>query len=280
MNNFINQMIFERMTTYNLSDVVRTLQQDLSALWGSQNLIKINVDRKLPEIIVGDSDSLISKVKLLAGIMAENLVNGVLQLEFHLLENHSEEVIAEIKIVGIGTDEFILSSRFDQIQNMHDKILFQLGDQNIQTTKVGNRATIQFTQNLLTKPNSTNKDLLGFKGKRILIVEDNEANTIVFTCFLEDWGVQYTTVYNGLSAVNFALSREYDAILMDIHMPIMNGIDAIREIRKANKKIPIIVLSGRNQQEDVDAAMSAGANSFIKKPVLREELFSALSKHF
>lgn len=273
-------MIFERMTTYNLSDVVRTLQQDLSALWGSQNLIKINVDRKLPEIIVGDSDSLISKVKLLAGIMAENLVNGVLQLEFHLLENHSEEVIAEIKIVGIGTDEFILSSRFDQIQNMHDKILFQLGDQNIQTTKVGNRATIQFTQNLLTKPNSTNKDLLGFKGKRILIVEDNEANTIVFTCFLEDWGVQYTTVYNGLSAVNFALSREYDAILMDIHMPIMNGIDAIREIRKANKKIPIIVLSGRNQQEDVDAAMSAGANSFIKKPVLREELFSALSKHF
>ncbi|MFA7107902.1 MAG: response regulator [Sphaerochaetaceae bacterium] len=133
--------------------------------------------------------------------------------------------------------------------------------------------------NLFLKKNEDYEGLNILKGKKLLICEDIEINIMIIEKLLSVYDCEIDVARNGLEGVNLARSGKYCAILMDIRMPVMNGLEAAREIRKFDMKVPIIALSANAYLEDVKKSISAGMNAHIAKPINKEELYSKLIKY-
>jgi PAS domain S-box-containing protein len=101
---------------------------------------------------------------------------------------------------------------------------------------------------------------------RVLLAEDNEVNVLVAQDALEELGLQVDVAPDGRAAVSMALAQSYDAILMDLHMPYLDGADATRAIREAGKTLPILAMTAAARDEDRQACLAAGMNGYITKP--------------
>jgi len=116
--------------------------------------------------------------------------------------------------------------------------------------------------------------------KKILLVEDNMTNQTLTRIFLEKMNFLVETASNGLEALNILQQKNFDAVLMDCQMPVMDGYEASEEIRKLeeHKAIPIIALTAYAFEEDRKKCMISGMNDFITKPVNRTILYNTLRK--
>ncbi len=121
------------------------------------------------------------------------------------------------------------------------------------------------------------------RGARILVAEDNDVNQEVIRDMLELAGCQVDIVANGQDAVNAVAQCRYDLVLMDFHMPTMDGIEATRNIRQheqtthVTKPIPIVALTADVQKEVIEQSKNAGMNSYLSKPISREKLEQTLA---
>jgi PAS domain S-box-containing protein len=108
----------------------------------------------------------------------------------------------------------------------------------------------------------------------ILLAEDHEANISTIVGYLEIYGYRFIIANNGLEAIALAKSERPDLILMDIQMPIMDGIEAIQQIRQDPQfqNTPIIALTALAMDGDEERCLSAGANSYVSKPVKLKQL--------
>tara|TARA_R110002167_G_scaffold1445_1_gene7068 strand:- start:32816 stop:34816 length:2001 start_codon:yes stop_codon:yes gene_type:complete len=115
-------------------------------------------------------------------------------------------------------------------------------------------------------------------GKRILVAEDNQANQIIARLTLEKMGIVVDIANNGIEVIEAINRAPYDAILMDIGMPEMNGIDATRKIRKELKmlSLPIIACTAHSRSMTADACDVAGFTAYVGKPIDRTELLRVL----
>ena len=113
----------------------------------------------------------------------------------------------------------------------------------------------------------------------ILIAEDVESNYKLLEIILKK---EYELLWakNGKEAVDYALERHPDAVLMDIKMPVMNGLDATKIIREENKEIPIIMQTAYAFSSDKENAMNAGASEVLVKPITLSILRGTLTKYF
>lgn len=125
-----------------------------------------------------------------------------------------------------------------------------------------------------------------FEGRHFLVVEDNELNYEILEELLEMVGADCDVAVNGKEGVDkFNASKvgEYDAVFMDVHMPIMNGYDATRAIRAGShpsaRTIPIIAMSANAFVEDVKEALDSGMNAHVAKPVDMKKLEEALREN-
>lgn len=123
------------------------------------------------------------------------------------------------------------------------------------------------------------------QGKRVLLVEDHPLNRLIAQKQLEKSEIRVTAVENGEEAVEHFSSVAVDyfaAILMDIRMPIMNGLEATKAIRKLKrpdaKKIPIIAMTANAFDTDIEKSLAAGMNAHLSKPIEPQELYETLAK--
>ncbi|MFY8274861.1 ATP-binding protein [Pseudoalteromonas sp. SSDWG2] len=116
------------------------------------------------------------------------------------------------------------------------------------------------------------------QGAKVLLAEDVKTNQIVAVDFLQTLGLQVDVVENGLEAIESVKNGEYDIVLMDFHMPIMNGIDATKKIRqfKSAEQLPIIAMTAAVFAQDKQAAFDCGMNAHIPKPIQIYQLASTL----
>ena len=166
----------------------------------------------------------------------------------------------DIKVItapGQGT-EFVVNVNFKLADEMHEEIALE----NKKAAKV-----------------------IDFTNKKLLLVDDIEVNREIAKMLLESEGFIVDTATDGKNAVEkvaAAKAGDYDAILMDIQMPIMNGYDAARKIRalenSALSKIPIIAMTANAFSEDVKAALDAGMNAHIAKPIDVPKMLETLAK--
>ena len=123
--------------------------------------------------------------------------------------------------------------------------------------------------------NSHNTDNMQDSLMKILIAEDNESNYFLVKSMLK--GFELARAVNGAEAVEKVRQEHFDIVLMDIKMPVMDGLDATRKIRTFNKDIRIVALTANAFESDRLAALEAGCNAFLAKPISRASLFEMLT---
>jgi len=118
------------------------------------------------------------------------------------------------------------------------------------------------------------------KGSKVLVVEDNDFNQELLKEWLSDAGIIWTIANNGKEAIELLEHQEFQAVLMDIQMPIMDGLTATKLIRQQERymSLPILAMTAGAMLEDRQAAMQAGMNDYISKPVSLDKMFDVLAK--
>ena len=141
---------------------------------------------------------------------------------------------------------------------------------------------LQATEHHIQKTNSNPAkiDLNSLKGARILLAEDNLLNQQIATEILEDEGFIVEIANNGEEAVNMANQSQYDVVLMDMQMPVMDGLEATKIIRQkfSNNDLPILAMTANASDADRDKCLEAGMDAHITKPIDPNLLFSGLAK--
>jgi CheY-like chemotaxis protein len=106
------------------------------------------------------------------------------------------------------------------------------------------------------------------QGKRVLVVEDDHANQKVASLFLKKMGSEPVLVSDGQEAVTLLMRESVDLVLMDCQLPVMDGFEATREIRRRiSRTLPVIAMTANFDGSDRDRCFDAGMNDFVAKPV-------------
>jgi signal transduction histidine kinase/DNA-binding response OmpR family regulator/PAS domain-containing protein len=125
----------------------------------------------------------------------------------------------------------------------------------------------------------SNANATDFTGKRILLVEDVDVNRLIVTALLEDCNCVIDEAENGKISVEMAQNEHYDLILMDMQMPVMDGLTATKLIRQFDKDTPIIAMTANAFREDADACLEAGMNAHIAKPLDNDVFMRTLAEY-
>ena len=123
----------------------------------------------------------------------------------------------------------------------------------------------------------------GLEGKKILVAEDNKINFFVANKFLIGWGVVVTHAENGRIALDILEKEEFDLVIMDLHMPVLDGIEATRIIRKSDnpkiRTIPVVALTAAIMSENVDKIDDLEINDYVLKPFKPRDLYDKILRN-
>ena len=119
------------------------------------------------------------------------------------------------------------------------------------------------------------------KDTRILAVEDNPVNQMVISEILLSGGIAVESVDSGIKALELLKKNDYDAVLMDVQMPDMDGLETTKRIRRDLKMadLPIIAMTAHAMRGDRERCIEAGMDDYVSKPVEREQIFAVLHKN-
>jgi signal transduction histidine kinase/ActR/RegA family two-component response regulator len=256
----------------------------------NSNSFHIDIDEDIPKLIRGNSVRLSQILMNLIGNACKFTEQGNIYVSAKLKEITSNKAIISFAIrdTGIGIAEgkqTIIFDEFSQGNNLNYNYqgsglglpivrkLLSLSNSEIHLeSELGKGSTFSFDlsydiMNKAYKKEPVNTlDTQGLKNKQILIVEDNRINQTVTRKILEREGVVCTIAENGEIAIAVEREKEFDLILMDINMPVMNGLDATRGIRKNNKDIPILALTAVEIEEMRFSIYDSGMDDIIVKP--------------
>lgn len=266
----------------------------------------LEFDSKIPAEVIGDE---YRNTQILNNLLSNSLKfteSGEVSLFVRLKQKKEDSCVIEFKVndTGIGIDknkQREIFKDFTQAESDHTrkyggtglglaitKRLVEIQNGRIDVVSNHNQGTsFVFTIHFNLRPevsmsvssNSSQKEQVGFEGQRILLVEDNQVNIIVTKKFLEKWGLKVDVAINGLEAVNHVRAIRYDLILMDLHMPLMDGFEATKKIREFNKDTPIIGLSADVMTESVSSLQAIGMNDFVTKPFRPNDFFTKLKSY-
>ncbi|MDR0991467.1 MAG: response regulator [Ruminococcus sp.] len=196
-------------------------------------------------------------------------------LDWQMPDKNGAEVAREIREISPAT-KIILISAYDW-----DDIATTLAGTNVSDfirkpvppSDIYSRIVQAINVNEIPESN------LDLSGKKILLVEDIEMNRMIVSGLLEDSGCVIEEAENGKIAVDLVSENHYDLILMDMQMPVMDGLTATREIRKFNTETPIIAMTANAFKEDADRCIEAGMNGHIGKPLDTDKFIKVLRRY-
>ena len=113
--------------------------------------------------------------------------------------------------------------------------------------------------------------------KKILVAEDNDSNFILMTYILKR-DYEFQRAVNGREAVDMALAGGFDMVLMDIKMPVMDGLEATKLIKEKNPEMPVIALTANAFESDRQMAIEAGCVEFLTKPISSQRCLAAIAQ--
>lgn len=113
--------------------------------------------------------------------------------------------------------------------------------------------------------------------KRILVAEDNDSNFVLMSYILRKT-YEFERARNGQEAVEMVDDGHYDIVLMDVKMPVMDGLEATRLIKRKHPELPVVALTANAFDSDRQLAMEAGCDAFLAKPISREECLNTIGE--
>ncbi|MFO7621241.1 MAG: ATP-binding protein [Bacteroidales bacterium] len=170
------------------------------------------------------------------------------------------------KLIELQGGEIVLESEPDKGSTFRFAMSFGIAEKEKATTT--------------SEPAETYK---GLDGKRVLVAEDNRINFFVANKFLTGWGINVTHAENGKVALELLEKEDFDLVIMDLHMPVLDGIEATRIIRNSEnpsiRSIPVIALTAAIMSESHDKINDLNINDYVLKPFKPRDLFDKIARH-
>lgn len=278
---------------FSLKDLMgKLIAQTRQAVSGQPLELVVNQDFRVPELLMGDSSRLSQVLANLISNAVKFTERGRIELGC-VLEKQIENsvwITFTVSDTGIGlTPEQLdgLFSAFSQADGSSTRkyggtglgltVAQRLtqhmgGDIQVQSTLgVGSQFTVTLPFQRAEPSTATAPEASNFRNKRVLLVEDNPLNQLVAKRFLARMEITADLAENGQEALDrvAATQTPYDAILMDIQMPVMDGLEATRRLREqfSGEALPIIAVSANTSDQDRDNCLTVGMNDFIPKPL-------------
>ncbi|PHS01792.1 MAG: hypothetical protein COA80_01895 [Leeuwenhoekiella sp.] len=295
---------------FNLREVVYNLANGFEIKAREKGLsLSAHIDEEIPNVVVGDQFRLNQILTNLIGNAIKFTHQGSISLKVGLDSETDEELRLNFKVkdTGIGIPEEKIQTIFDSFYQVESpenakingtglglaitKELINLKKGTLTaSSEVGKGSefcfNVSFKKSKLKNLDNTSRPNLAknksLEGLKVLVAEDNKMNQFYIKQLLSSLGVEADIAENGEEAVRIHQSGkvDYDLILMDMHMPIMNGLEAIASIRQSNKdaikKVPIVACSADVFPESRKKAINAGIDFYLTKPLKEEALKEVL----
>jgi two-component system sensor histidine kinase/response regulator len=298
------QKLVLESTAFDLNDILGDLVAMLSYKAEQKHLsFETHIDDNVPRLLMGDPLRLQQILSNLTVNALKFTEKGYVRITITSIpQAEKEKLIFTISDSGIGMSEEEISALFQPFSQvdtsftrkyggsglglMITKELVDLMEGDIDVkSRLGEGSTFTFaalfdcaTQVIDQVPQKVSP-LPMQKQLHLLLVEDNDLNQLVASERLKQMGITYSIANNGAEAVEMVQKEVFDAVLMDLQMPVMDGLEATREIRKLGlENLPIIALSAAVLQDDLQQAQEAGMNDFIAKPIDKSKLQNVLAK--
>lgn len=259
---------------------------------------------EMEQTINGDAALIKSDRNMLDGVLTNLINNGIKftdegEICFgNYLEN--ESLLFYVRDTGAGIKEDRIKSVFNPfVQGDHEisrpyegsglglsivqEYIRLLGGKLWLDTKLGEGSTfylsIPYNKVSALKKTEKSPGKIEFESRKILIAEDDNISFLLLKKLLQKIGLESVRAKDGAEAVElFQNSNDIDLILMDMKMPKISGFDAVREIRKFDKDIPVIAQTAFANSENKEKAMEAGFNDYITKPINKSKLITVLEQ--
>lgn len=264
--------------------------------------LKSEIDYRIPAYVIGDNTRLYQILINLLGNAVKFTENGEVKLKLDLVEENKKfvKVRFEVSDTGIG----IPADKIDDIFNSYTqastdttrkyggtglglaitKSLIELHNSEISVkSEIGKGSVfsfiIQFDRSTTSAVSVDNKTPLQQLAGLVLVVDDNEINRLLASKVITKWGVSVDFAENGKIAFEKVQEKKYDLILMDLHMPVMDGMESSRAIRKMGgyySKVPIIALTASLFAHELETITECGMDGFVIKPFVPNDLYNKI----
>ncbi len=303
------KIVFEQ-AQFNLNDFLKDILRTYSFRSKSKNLeFDIIKENELPSEVIGDSIRLNQILSNLLSNALKFTQKGSIHIIIREIERKNKKSMIEFLVrdtgLGIPRDKHdMIFESFTQASpdtTRHYggtglglaicKKLVELQEGKIEVESEPDKgSTFRFVLYFGIPENNSNvekgepiESYAGLEGKRILVAEDNKINFFVANKFLTGWGVKVTHVENGKLALEILEKEDFDLILMDLHMPVMDGIEATRVIRKSDNprisNIPVVALTAAIMSESQDKIEDLSINDYVLKPFKPHDLFDKILRN-
>jgi signal transduction histidine kinase/CheY-like chemotaxis protein len=304
-----NQVMLEQ-TTLNLPEIITSVA-DLfqSALTEKQLSLDVTIADDIPSQLVGDPLRLRQVLSNLISNAIKFTEQGDIRLKAEVATRTEQKLVVRVQIsdTGIGIEKEQSERLFQPFTQADESIVRRFGGTGLGlsiarrlvelmggeitvSSTPGKGSTFAFTVCLGlggTLPVEASQDqqtpyeiAQPIHGARILLVEDNRVNQYVAKEFLSKAGLQVACANDGKEGLELVTASGFDAVLMDMQMPVMDGLEATRQIRllPAGHNLPIIAMTAAATESDRDLCLAAGMDDYITKPIVPVEMLEKLIK--
>jgi len=265
--------------------------------------LRLKIDDSLKNRVFGDPTRLSQVITNLVHNAIKFTIAGYVQLDITVQEQNETHIslLIKIKDTGIGITkekQKIIFERFTQADSstsrafggsglglaISKRILELQGSSLLVSSEEGKGAEFYFVHTFEKSVNATDQSQVDLSSNEhtmltdftILLVEDNPINVLVAKKHLEKWGANIDIASNGIEALEMLDTNKHKLVLMDLHMPLMDGYEASRKMRANGVKLPIIAFTA-NLPDDIQMLIkNAGMNDFIVKPFLPDDLYKKM----
>ncbi len=301
---------------FNLKEVVENIVEVYSASNINKAVeIKSHIDPAISGCLLGDAVRIKQIVTNLIANAVKFTKEGSIDITVEQLQTSGKSILAGITVAdtGIGIAEGKLDSIFESFKQADSSITREYGGTGLglsivksllelmggsitveSTAGKGSRFSMQIPFELADISAEETRQPAGtpaqarkpkdLSGMRILVADDNKTNREVISLYLKNLNCDFDLAENGLMVLEMLVQKSYDAVLMDVQMPDMDGLEAARQIRARERRtgghMPIIALTAGAMQEDVEECLQAGMNAHVSKPVRAQKLRDALEPFF
>ncbi len=297
-------------TQFNLNDFLDEIMRSYSFRSKAKNLgFNINISKDIPTEVVGDPVRLNQVLSNLLSNALKFTSKGDIGISVKVNTTSKESPSIEFAVTdsGIGIPGEKHSYIFESFTQAADdttrhfggtglglaickKLIEMQGGTIGVESEPGKGSTFYFSipiiipeKTTITVQEQVPEDFTGLEGKKILVAEDNKINFFVANKFLQGWGTIVTHAENGRIAIDLLEVDDFDLVLMDLHMPVMDGIEAIKIIRDSDNpricRIPIVALTAAVMSESLDKIEELKINDYILKPFKPHDLFERIYKN-
>jgi PAS domain S-box-containing protein len=301
------------LTDFRLEDVLDNLKNVLSLKTDETGvMLAFDVPSDIPMALIGDPLRLGQILINLGGNATKFTEAGMVEISVKSVSQSDNQINLQfsIKDTGIGmstAQQAQLFTAFNQADSsttrkyggtglglaISQHLVEMMGGKIWVESAEGIGSTVYFTVNMGVQQNTLsseqhkqqkadviNQAVEQLRGARILLVEDNEFNQVLALHVLSSNGLTPTLAKNGQQALEILGSQDFDGVLMDCQMPVMDGYVATQEIRKQAKyrDLPVLAMTANAMAGDQEKALEAGMNAHIAKPFTRDVLFTAMAQ--